>query len=349
MQTSERRVVILGTGGTIAGLAAPVPAASAPAAAGLRAAVRHTGYDAAVLGVQALVDAVPALARWPLECRQLAQLDSCDMSFGLWTALLEALQHELDRPEVAGVVITHGTDTLEETAYWLHRLLPAPKPVVLTAAMRPADAPSPDGPQNLLDAVTLAAADGVCGVMAVLGGRVMQGDAVRKVHGYQVEAFHPGDAGWLARVEDGAVLPLRAWPRPALHPLASLTDLRWRDTPEDWPCVVVLTSHAGADERWLRQVLTAGVAGVVIAGTGNGSVHRRWRAALAEASAAGLAVVRASRCQLGGVVGDDHSPWPLPSAGRLTAVQARVELMLDLLHRRALDAPGATGPARAPA
>ena len=144
MASIDGTVVVLGTGGTIAGTA--------------DSATDSVGYRAASLGVDALVAAVPPLAGWPIECQQLAQVDSKDMGLALWLALRAALQRQLQRPEVAGVVITHGTDTLEETAYFLHRVLAPAKPVLLTAAMRPATSLQADGPQNLLDAVTLARA-----------------------------------------------------------------------------------------------------------------------------------------------------------------------------------------------
>ena len=119
------------------------------------AALGMIGY-----GPTAALAAVPALAGWLLEARQVAQLDSKDMDFATWQRVAAAVQQQLARPEVAGAVITHGTDTLEETAYFLHRVLAPAKPVVLTAAMRPATALAPDGPQNLFDAVQVAAAPG---------------------------------------------------------------------------------------------------------------------------------------------------------------------------------------------
>ncbi|HZF78693.1 MAG TPA: asparaginase domain-containing protein, partial [Rubrivivax sp.] len=139
---SGSRVVVIGTGGTIAGTALN------PAS--------HVGYRAAALDVADLVASVPALQAHPLETMSVARLDSSDMDHATWALLASGIRQQLARPEVAGVVVTHGTDTLEETAYFLHRCLAADKPVVLTAAMRPASAPSPDGPQNLLDALLVA-------------------------------------------------------------------------------------------------------------------------------------------------------------------------------------------------
>ena len=141
----HQKVVILGTGGTIAGTSS-----------GIGSAADNIHYTAAQVSASQLVEAIPALSRGHLLVEQVAQTDSKDMSFALWVALAERVQHHLALDDVQAVVITHGTDTLEETAYFLQALLSPSKPVVLTCAMRPADALAPDGPQNILDAITVA-------------------------------------------------------------------------------------------------------------------------------------------------------------------------------------------------
>src|SRR5438132_2292849 len=181
MQEPADKVVVLGTGGTIAGTAADE--------------LDNVGYTAGQLAVAQLVRAVPALAAVAIECEQVAQLDSKDMGHAAWRDLALRCAHHLARPEVAGIVVTHGTDTLEETAWFLQRVLAPAKPVVMTAAMRPATALQADGPQNLLDAVTVARAPGARGVVAVLAGVVHGAREVRKVHPYRVDAFGSGDAG----------------------------------------------------------------------------------------------------------------------------------------------------------
>ena len=309
MQSTIGLVVIIGTGGTIAGTAARPQS--------------HVDYTSAALGVEELIAAVPALRGQPLEALTLARLDSCDMNHATWAALAECAGAQLARPEVAGVVVTHGTDTLEETAYFLHRTVAAAKPLVLTAAMRPASALSADGPQNLMDAVTVARMAGVRGVLAVLAGRVHAGADLRKIHGYRVDAFSSGDAGCLAVLEDGEVRVFRPWPVAVLHAGPA------RRPPSAWPVVDIVTSHAGARGATIDALVAAGARGLVIAGTGNGSVHVELLAAAHRAQAAGVRVVRTSRCLLGGVVGAPTGA--LPSAGALTPAQARVELLLDLL------------------
>ncbi len=309
MQDTAGSVAVLATGGTIAGTAA--------------SATDNIGYSAAQLGVRALVDAVPALAGVALVTEQVAQLDSKDMAFEVWAALVARVAHHLAQPGIAGVVITHGTDTLEETAYLLQRLLAPAKPVVLAAAMRPATALLRDGPQNLLDAVTLARAPGVQGVLAVLAGTVHSALDVRKVHSYRVDAFGSGDAGPLARIEEGRVRRLREWP--AGEPLGLETIAGG-----DWPWVEIVTSHAGARPDAVKALVAAGVKGLVVAGTGNGSLHHALEEALVAAQAAGVTVWRSTRCLDGPVQARPGDR--LPSAGTLTPVQARIELMLQRMR-----------------
>ena len=311
MQNIAQTVVILGTGGTIAGTA--------------KDAADNVGYSAAQIGVAQLLAAVPALAGQALEAEQVSQIDSKDMGFAVWRALALRVAEHLARPEVAGIVITHGTDTLEETAYFLQRVLAPAKPVVLTAAMRPATALLADGPQNLLDAVSVARAQGASGVVAVLGGEVHSAFEVRKTHTYRLAAFGSGDAGPVARVEEGRLRQHRPWP--------SGDALGVERLPADaarWPWVEIVTSHAGSRATLVEALVRAGVRGIVAACTGNGTLHHELEAALLAAQAAGVRVVRSSRCLDGAVIAS--AGQALPSAGALTPVQARVELILSLLE-----------------
>ena len=314
MASMDGKVVILGTGGTIAGTAG--------------SATDSVGYRAASLGVAALVAAVPALDGVDLECEQVAQLDSKDMQHATWQALVAAVARQLQRPEVRGVVVTHGTDTLEETAYFLHRVLAPTKPVVMTAAMRPATALLADGPQNLLDAVTLARAASWCGVHAVLGAQVFAAVDLRKQHGWRIDAFSAGDAGPLGLVQDGSVRRFRELPAAVPHPAAA----RLPADPRTWPVVDIVTSHAGVRGAAIDALVAAGAQGIVIAGTGNGSVHEQLLQAAQRAIAAGVPVRRASRCLGSGVFG--AAPEAVPSCGPLTPWQARIELMLELITQR---------------
>jgi L-asparaginase len=299
-------VVILGTGGTIAGAGDDV------------------GYVAGQVGVPQLVAAVPALKARALEAEQIAQVDSKDMSHVIWQALARRVAHHLARPEVAGVVITHGTDTLEETAYFLHRVLAPAKPVVLTAAMRPVTSLQSDGPQNLLDAVTLAACAGARGVLAVLNGRVHGPVEVRKALPFALDAFSSGETGPVALIQEQQVRALRPWPAGDALGLGAVAA-----DPAAWPRVDIVVSHAGVDGVVVDALRAAGSRGLVVEGTGNGTVHEALQAPLERARVAGVPVWRSTRCTGAAVVGAPEGAWP--SAGNLSPAKARIELMLRLL------------------
>jgi L-asparaginase len=314
--------VILGTGGTIAGRA------SRPG--------DNVGYVAGQVRVEDLLAGVPALQGLPLEVEQVEQIDSKDMHFDLWKRLLERLCHHLAREEVSGVVVTHGTDTLEETAFFIQLVLRPVKPVVFTCAMRPATALVPDGPQNLLDAVTVAGAPDVSGVVVVCAGQVHAAEHVAKVHSYRVDAFDSGDAGPLACVEEG-VLRWFYPPLQAGRDEDARTDLLARVlAAEALPSVQLVTSHADTDGGLVRALLLASEAdpsllpkGIVVAATGNGTIHRELAQALSDATARGVRVVRATRCTRGRVIPDPANP--IPDSGGLSPVKARLALALDLL------------------
>ena len=318
------KIVVIGTGGTIAGRSAQ--------------AGDNVGYQAGQVAIADMLRAVPGLphvlAGRELLTLQLAQIDSKDLEFALWEKLAAACSRYLADPEVTGVVVTHGTDTLEETAFFLAQVLPTEslmhKPVVLACAMRPATALAPDGPQNLLDAVAVACS-GAQGVLAVCAGRIHGALQVQKVHPYRLDAFDSGEAGPLGVVEEGRVRWLSAQTPEAVqaYPVAGALP----GSP-DWPRVEIVMSHAGASAHMVR-CLCAPVVGVpplrglVVATTGNGTVHFALAQALQEAQAAGIRVVRSTRCTQGQIVaGLEGAPLPWT---RWSPVKARIALMLELM------------------
>ncbi|MEJ5989050.1 asparaginase [Ramlibacter sp. PS3R-8] len=310
MQVAREEIIVLGTGGTIAGRAA--------------SAADNVGYRAGELGVDELLRGVPVPPGVRLHAEEVAQIDSKDMDFAVWATLAGRCAHWLAQEDVAGVVVTHGTDTMEETAFFLHRVLGPGKPVVLTGAMRPATSAAPDGPQNLADAIAVAADPQVRGVCVVFAGAVHGASDVQKVHSYRTDAFSSGDAGPLAYVEEGRLRVLRPWPGPATKGAAPAL-LR----PAAWPRVEILVNHAGAGRAIVDALVKDGVAGLVVAGTGNGTVNHALEAGLLEAQQHGVAVRRASRCAQGRVL-----PTPndrLPAAVGLSPVKARIALMLELM------------------
>ncbi len=313
-----KKIVILGTGGTIAGTAAQ--------------AGDNLGYTAAQVGIGQLVAALPALAnsRCELLSEQVAQVDSKDMDFGIWRALAQRVAHWLAQDEVQGIVITHGTDTLEETAFFLQAVLDPTKPVVLTCAMRPATALAPDGPQNMLDAVAVASHPGARGVVAVCAGVIHGAVDVQKVHTYRLDAFSSGDAGPLGYVEEGRLRFLRNWPlAPVDQEQAAIKNIAAEMGDGAWPRVDIVMNYAGADGRGVRALVADGVQGLVVAGTGNGTLHHALEAALLEAQAGGVRVVRATRCLDGRVLAKPDDL--IADSQGLNPVKARVALMLALM------------------
>ena len=304
-------VLVLGTGGTIAGVA---PAANTATGA---------GYTAGVLGVEQLLVSAPGVHQHAhLEFTQLCNIDSKDARPALWLELARAVRAWRARTGTAGCVITHGSDTLEETAYALDCLLPPGAPVVLTGAMRPASALSVDGPRNLYDAVQVAVDAGAAGrgVLCALHGRVHGAVDVSKRHPACLDAFDSGERGPLGFVGLRGVRFTRDVPR--AHAAV------FTPPPALWPRVELVASHAGADGAVVRALLAAtldgslqpGLRGLVVEGTGLGTVHQALQQALDEAQAQGVRVVLASRA---GAVPDG------PYEG-LNPPKVRVRLMLEL-------------------
>ncbi|KWH46294.1 asparaginase [Burkholderia stagnalis] len=309
------RIAVLATGGTIAG-AAPDAASTA-------------GYQAGALGVNFLLDAVPALASVArIDAEQVASIDSKDLALPLWNTLAARIAALMADDAIDGIVITHGTDTLEETAYALHLTVRGDKPVVLTAAMRPATALSSDGPLNLLNAVTVAAHPAARGqgVLVAFNNRIHGARDVLKTSTYAVDAFQSPELGALGWVQDGRVEFARSVTRACDSQLAMRNE---------WPAVEVVASYAGVTRTAVDALVAAGVRGLVVAGTGNGSIHATLQAALADAVKQGVVVVRASRVGSGhvmknGAANDDALGFV--SAGSLNPYKARVLLMLALAN-----------------
>ncbi|MEO7549298.1 MAG: asparaginase [Ramlibacter sp.] len=310
---SARKIVVLGTGGTIAGTAT--------------AAHDNLGYTAAQVGVDALLATVPALDGVQLLAEQVAQVDSKDMDFAVWRDLALRCAHWLADPGVQGLVITHGTDTLEETAYFLQAVLAPAKPVVLTCAMRPATALAPDGPQNLADAVALAATSGARGVLAVCAGVVHGALEVAKSHTYRLDAFSSGEGGPLGWIEEGVLRLARNWPDVQMGRAQSA--MKNIASGRAWPRVEIVMNYAGADGAAVQALQARGVDGIVVAGTGNGTLGVALQDALLQAVRDGVRVVRSTRCATGRVL--PHGGDVLPDSNGLSPVKARVALLLELL------------------
>jgi L-asparaginase len=316
-------VVVLGTGGTIAGRGAN--------------GSTNVGYESAVVGIETLVAGV-APRDFALEVEQVAQLDSKDMDAATRWRLRSRVAYHTARAEVRAVVVTHGTDTLEETAFWLARTTTTPKPVILTGAMRPATSLQADGPQNLADAFVVATTPGAFGVVAVLAQTVHAARDVRKVHPYRLDAFSSGDPGPIGYVEAGRLRRLRDWPGP-LADAATVAIVDPAAVP--WPRVEIVWSQAGADGRIVRSLVNDGVAGIVVVATGNGEIHQALLDACQDARRRGVAALRCVRGD--GVVVTPQaasSEEAIESAFDLTPAKARIEVLTRLLSTGNIGARG---------
>jgi L-asparaginase len=314
-------VAVLATGGTIAG----------EAQAGAK-----VGYTAASLSGEQLVRAVPqlqALAR--IQAEEVASVGSQNMNHQVWWQLLQRVD-ALNRDErVQAIVITHGTDTLEETAFFLSLAARRDKPLVLVGAMRPATAIGADGPRNLHNAVLVALA--LRGLGAAYGPVVVMNDSVygardvQKMAAGGICAFGAPNGAAIGGIENG-----HAWFRPS-SPRKTCAEPAHAvaQPPASWPRVDIVYAHAdmGGD---VVDFLAQRVRGLVLAGVGDGNATDAALAALRRAVEQGVAVVRASRTGSGRVGRNgevDDEGLGFVAAGELNPQKSRILLMLALMAK----------------
>ena len=308
---SAPRILVLGTGGTIAG--------NAGSATGKAYAAGEVSLEALLGDVRSLGLDVELLPQ------TIAQIGSQDIGWEEWSALHKAITAAQGDDSIAGVIVTHGTDTAEETAFLLDQTLPAGKPVVLVGAMRPADAVGSDGMRNFANAVRVASdPDGTGrGVMVVMGDAVFAASDVRKAATANVDAFRSFPRGSLARVTPASL----DWFAPP-HRAGAQARFAW---PEGLPRVAILTAGAGMDSRVVEALLGIGCMGIVLAGMGQGNAPRVVLDALQRAVKAGVPVVRSTRVDEGQVdrnVEVDDDARGFVAARSLGPAKARVLLML---------------------
>ena len=310
-------IAVLATGGTIAG--------AQPDAGG------HA-YRAGALAVDQLLAAVPGLGQLArIQAEQVASVGSQNMTHAVWASLARRIDALGGDPSVDGIVVTHGTDTLEETAYFLSLVVRHDKPLVLVGAMRPATAPGADGPANLYHAVALAgnpAARGR-GALVVMNEGIHYAREVQKIACAGVEAFASPNRG-RAGVMRGAHAAFFSR-NDTRHSGASEFSLRALDA-AGWPRVDVVHAGVGLGDD-LVDFLADRAQGIVLAGVGDGNATDLALQALERAAAQGVAVVRASRTGSGRVarnveVDDDAAGFV--AAGELSPQKARILLMLGL-------------------
>ncbi|EAI7264412.1 type II asparaginase [Campylobacter upsaliensis] len=313
MAEAKPKVAILATGGTIAG--------------SIDSAVATTGYTAGVVGVDVLIKAVPEIQNLAkIEGQQIANIDSSNMRDEIWLKLAQEI-NKLFASGVDGVVITHGTDTMEETAYFLNLTIKSDKPVVLVGAMRPSTAISADGPKNLYNAVALAADKNAKGVMVAMNDKIQSARAVVKTHTLNVDAFSSPDFGDMGYIVDGKV-----------YFYNNVAKTRTKKAPfnvknlKELPKVDILYSYSNDGSGVAAKALFEnGTKGIVVAGSGAGSIHEAQKEVLKELLTKGLKVAVSSRVVAGRVaVSEADKKLGFISAEDLNPQKARVLLMLAL-------------------
>lgn len=313
----KKNIVILATGGTIAGRAA--------------SSENTLSYTSGVVAIEQLIAAIPEIQKLAtVTGEQIAQIDSTDMNEAIWLKLAKRTNELLASGTVDGVVITHGTDTLEETAYFLNLTVKSGKPVVLVGAMRPATAISTDGPKNLYSAVALAASEKSQdkGVLVCLNDTINYSRDVTKTNTSLQDTFKTPELGYLGYIQDSQPHFYRIPDRKhTLHTeffIDGLTSL---------PPVEIIYSYAGYSADMAQAAAAAGAKGIIHAGMGNGGMSQTVKEALSEISRQGVIVVRSSRVASGivtrnGAVQDDECGFVV--ADTLDPQKARVLLMLAL-------------------
>jgi L-asparaginase type II len=310
-------VVILATGGTIAGTGAT--------------STTTVGYTAATVGVQALINAVPELQKVAhVSGEQVFQIASENMGNEQWLTLAKRVNALLAQPNVDGIVITHGTDTIEETAYFLDLVVKSNKPVVVVGAMRPSTAISADGPINLYNAVlTAGSADAIGkGVLVVMNDQINAAREVTKTNTVTTDTFKSPELGMLGYVVGNQAHFYRASTRK--HTLDTEFDVSKLDT---LPAVDIAYTYANVGPTAVNAFVAAGVKGLVHAGVGDGSLPTKVRPALSAARQKGVIIVRSSRVGQGivarnGEANDDQLDFVVSDT--LNPQKARILLMLAL-------------------
>ena len=307
---------ILATGGTIAGSGASATA---------------TNYTAGQVAIGTLLDAVPALKDIAnVTGEQVVRIGSQDMNDEVWLILAKRINELLAKPEVDGVVITHGTDTMEETAYFLNLTVKSDKPVVLVGAMRPSTAISADGPLNLYNAVVTAMDKESVGkgVLVVMNGIILGAESVTKMHTTSVETFQAPNAGALGYIFNSKVFynqsPMKKHTTQSVFDVTGLKSL---------PKVGIVYSHSNIYPDMVEPMLKNGYKGIIHAGVGNGNIHKDIFPVLEKARKKGIQVVRSSRVPTGPSTLDnevDDAHYQFIASQQLNPQKARILLMLAL-------------------
>lgn len=317
----KKHIIILGTGGTIAGTAT--------------GNTETLEYESAAMAVDELISLLPALRKIAnVTGEQITQIDSADMTGEIWLLLATRINELLANEQVDGIVVTHGTDTLEETAYFLNLAVKSDKPVVLVGAMRPATAISTDGPMNLFNAVSLAASDEAFGqgVLVCLNDTINSSRDVTKTNTSLQDTFKAPELGYLGYIQRGRPYFYRQESRKhTIHTEFNTTGLA------KLPQVEIIYGYVDCNSYLVEAAVKAGAEGLVFAGVGNGSMSAAMENAFAEAQRKGIAVVRSTRVSSGivtrnGAVDDDYYDFVVSDT--LNPQKARILLILALTRTK---------------
>ena len=298
---AKPNIHILATGGTIAGTGS---------------SATGTSYTAGQVAIGALLDAVPEIKDIAnVTGEQIVRIGSQDMNDEVWLTLAKKINELLKRPDIDGIVITHGTDTMEETAYFLNLTVKSDKPVVLVGAMRPSTALSADGPLNLYNAVVTAAAKESKdkGVLVAMNGLILGAESVVKMNTVDVQTFQAPNSGALGYVLNGKVCYNQITLKK--HTTQSVFDV----------------TKIEAD--MMTPLLNNGYKGIIHAGVGNGNIHKNIFPSLIDARRKGIVVVRSSRVPTGPTTLDaevDDAKYQFVASQELNPQKSRVLLMLAL-------------------
>ncbi|MDF2191461.1 type II asparaginase [Paraflavitalea sp. CAU 1676] len=314
------RVIILATGGTIAGAGA---------------SATRAGYTAGKIPIDDLIGGIPAVKKIAdITGEQVASVGSQDMTIDIWRKLAVRANEIFAKNEADAIVVTHGTDTQEETGYFLDLVVAHAKPVVLTGSMRPATAISADGPKNLYDAITVAVSPKSKGrgVLISFNEGIFDAREVMKLSTTKVNAFGSPNSGPIGQVYDGKVEYYMTSMREVnvKTPFAVTANTKF-------PRVDIVYMYADAPPDLLNTLIDKKVDGIVIAGVGNGNFNKAYMDAVKRAVSAGIIVCRASRTPSGRVVLEDEindEELGTIVSDDLTPQKARVMLMLGLLNTK---------------
>lgn len=316
MAQQKPTIHILATGGTIAGSGT---------------SSTTSAYNAGDVAINELIKAVPQIEEIAtIYGEQVVKIGSQDMNDAIWLVLAKRINTLLQQDDVDGVVVTHGTDTMEETAYFLSLVIKSNKPVVLVGAMRPSTSMSADGPLNLYNAVVTAAdkqSKGK-GVLVAMNSKVFDARGVTKTNTSSVETFDSPNSGAMAEIHNSKLFYNSATVKP--HTLNSEFDV---SSLTSLPKVAILYSYSNVEPEMVQAVLNSNYKGIVHAGVGNGNIHKNIFPSLINAVNQGVAVVRSSRVFSGSTTLDaevDDKAYHFIASGDLNPQKARVLLQLAL-------------------